>query len=289
VDNYPPHSIEEAFDYCGRITRAHYENFPVASILVPKDLRPFVYSIYAFARTADDFSDEGARSPEERLRLLDDWEHQLDECYQGRATHPVFVALGETVAQKSIPREPLASLIHAFRMDVTTNRFATYDDLLSYCDHSANPVGQLVLYVFDCASPDNIRLSDDICTGLQLANFWQDLSVDQAKGRLYVPLEDLGRFGYTEQDFQDQVADRRFRALMQWEVKKARDLLTSGAPLVALVDRRLRFELALTIRGGLGILRKIEGIGYELYARRPTLSVGDKLAILLKAAVRRSL
>jgi squalene synthase HpnC len=289
MDHAKSQHITEAFAYCAQLTRAHYENFPVASLLVPGNLRPFVYSIYAFARTADDFSDEGARPAGERLRLLDDWERQLNDCYQGKVTHPIFIALAETVAQRSIPKEPLANLLQAFRMDVTKNRFDTFEDLLFYCRHSANPVGQLVLYLFGRASAEAFAYSDRICTGLQLANFWQDLSIDLGKGRLYVPLEDLDRFGYTEKDLQGRIADSRFRSLMQCEVNRAREFLTSGAPLLPLVDRRLRFELVLTIRGGLGILRKIEVSGYDVYARRPALTLGDKLAILLKTTFQQRL
>jgi hydroxysqualene synthase len=278
-----------AYDHCERLARAHYENFPVASLLLPADLRPHVFSLYAFARTADDFSDEGDRSPEERLRLLDDWERQLNECFRGVATHPVFVALGETVARKSIPREPLARLIQAFRMDVTTKRFPAFDDLLFYCRHSANPVGQLVLQIFDSATPEAITYSDRVCTGLQLTNFWQDLSVDREKGRLYIPLEDLSRFGYTELDFQNSVFSEGFRELMRWEVGRAREFLVSGLPLLGLVGRRLRFELDLTIRGGSGILRKIECANYDVLSRRPTLGAGDKLGVFLGAAMRRSI
>jgi squalene synthase HpnC len=289
MDNSTPRRLTDAFAFCARLTRAHYENFPVASLLLPGDLRPYVYSIYAFARTADDFSDEGVRPAGERLRLLDDWERQLNECYQGKATHPIFIALAETVAQKSIPKQPLSRLLQAFRMDVTKNRFDSFEDLLFYCRHSANPVGQLVLYVFGKASADAIAHSDAICTGLQLTNFWQDLSIDLEKGRLYVPLEDLDRFGYTEKDLQGRNVDHRFRSLMRWEVERARAYLISGTPLLPLVDRRLRFELDLTIRGGLGILRKMETGGYNVYARRPALTLGDKLGILLKAAFQQRL
>jgi squalene synthase HpnC len=277
---------KKAFEYCKRLATAHYENFPVASLLLPRRARPYIYSIYAFARTADDFADEGTWSVKERLRLLDDWHRQLDECCRGNATHPIFLALQETIARKGIPRDPLERLLQAFRMDVTKHRFATFDEVLFYCRHSANPVGELVLYVFDCATPQAIAHSDRICTGLQLANFWQDFHNDWRKGRLYVPLEDLARFGYTENDIHNAVTDQRFRDLLRWEVDRTRGFLRSGVPLLDNVPPRLKFELDVTIRGGLAILRTIERQGYDLYVSRPTLSAANKLRLLLQAVFR---
>jgi len=175
-------SVKRAFQVCEAIARHHYENFPVASFFLPKQLRPSIAAIYAFARTADDFADEGNRPAEERLDALDDWEKKLDECYAGNADHPVFIALSDVASRKSIPRQLFLDLLTAFRMDVTTPRYRTYEDLLYYCRHSANPIGRLVLYVFDDVSECNFEHSDKICTALQLANFWQDLRVDLMKG-----------------------------------------------------------------------------------------------------------
>jgi squalene synthase HpnC len=280
--------IDEAFAYCQNMARSHYENFPVASMVVPRDLRPYVAAIYAFARTADDFADEGNAPAHERLRRLEEWGEKLNRCYRGDATEPVFVALGETAARTGLPREPLDALLHAFRMDVTTRRFSRFEDVLHYCRHSANPIGYLVLHLFGEVSERTVPLSDSICTGLQLANFWQDLSVDWAKGRLYVPLEDLERFGYTENELGRGVVDERFRRMLSFEVERAREYLLNGVPLLDLVSSpRLRFELSLTVRGGLAILKTVRDSGYDVLHRRPSLSAMDKAGILLRTLFRR--
>jgi squalene synthase HpnC len=281
--------IDKAFAYCQNMARSHYENFPVASMAVPRDRRLYVAAIYAFARTADDIDDEGDIPPQERLRRLGEWGEQLGRCYRGEATNPVFIALGETAARTGLPREPLDALLQAFRMDVTTHRFPRFEDVLHYCRHSANPVGRLVLHLFGEVSERTVSLSDSICTGLQLANFWQDLSVDWAKGRLYVPLEDFDRFGYTENELSRGVVDERFRRMMAFEVERARGYLLSGVPLLDLVSSaRLRFELSFTVRGGLAILEAVRAIGYDVVHRRPSLSKMNKAGILLRTLLRRS-
>lgn len=281
--------IDEAFAYCQNMARSHYENFPVASMVIPREQRPYVAAIYAFARTADDFADEGDVPSHERLRRLDDWGDQLRRCYQGEAAGPIFVALGETAARTGLPREPLDALLQAFRMDVTTRRFNRFEDLLYYCRHSANPVGYLVLHLFGEVSGRTVPLSDSICTGLQLANFWQDLSVDWQKGRLYVPLEDLDRFGYTESELARGIVDERFRRMLAFEVERAREYVLNGVPLLDLVSSaRLRFELSLTIRGGLAILEAVRATGYDVIHRRPSLSALNKAGILLRTFLRRS-
>lgn len=285
---HSPDTIRAAFAHCEQMVRTHYENFPVASLLLPKRQRPYVAAIYAFARTADDFADEGALSREERLARLDDWNHRLEACFRGDAEDLIFIALAETAARTGIPQEPLSALLHAFRMDVTTNRYATFQDLLQYCQYSANPVGQLVLHLFDQARPEAIALSDSICTGLQLANFWQDVSVDWKKGRLYLPLEDLKHFGYTEGQIAEGVLDDRFRALMEFQVSRTRKYLLAGMSLPGMVGLRLRSELALTIRGGLGILKRIEAAGYDVLHRRPALQTADKARIVLDAILGRA-
>jgi squalene synthase HpnC len=276
-------TVRAAFAYCEQVARTHYENFPVASLLLPKQQRPYVAAIYAFARTADDFADEGTVSAEERLARLDDWERRLEASYRGDADDPVFIALAETIARTGIPKPPLSALLNAFRMDVTTKRFATFQELLYYCQYSANPVGQLVLHLFNQARPEAVALSDSICTGLQLANFWQDVGVDWEKGRLYLPLEDLRHFGYTEGQIAEGFLDDRFRALMKFQVERARNYLLAGASLPGMVGLRLRCELALTLRGGLGILRRIEAAGYDVLHQRPALLTADKARIVLDA------
>lgn len=281
-------SVADAFAYCERMAMRHYENFPVASIFLPRSLRPSVCAIYAFARTADDYADEGSSPPEVRLEKLSEWGRMLDDSYRGRADHPVFIALAETAAKTGIPKQLLADLLTAFRMDVTKTRFQDFVELEAYCRFSANPVGRLVLHLFQDIAEENLLLSDKICTGLQLANFWQDFSEDRRKGRLYVPLEDMRAFGYTERDVEKGVVDERFVSLMKFQVDRARRLLAEGAPLVWKAVKPLRFELRLTVGGGMAILNAVAGVGYEVFDRRPALSVWSKAVILTSALVERN-
>ena len=288
----PPMNVEEAFAYCASVTDAHYENFPVASLFLPEEKRPYIQSIYAFARHADDFADEEKRPKEERLVLLDQWEKQLRLCYEENTpelTHPVFIALRETVAKLSIPIESLQNLLTAFKMDVTKNRFSDFDDVLHYCRHSADPVGRLVLMIFGYRDEKLFQLSDYICTALQLANFWQDIAIDFKKNRIYIPQSDLRKFGYTEADLQKGIVDERFQALIQFEIERTRKLFYEGAELPNLVDRDLRLELKLVWFGGMKILRKIERVHFDVFCRRPTINVGNKLMILLNALFRKDL
>jgi len=279
--------IRAAFAYCETMARNHYENFPVASLLLPKQQRPFVAAIYAFARTADDFADEGELPPQERLALLDDWGYKLEAALHGKPEGPVFIALAETLTRTRLPVEPLRDLLTAFRMDVTTKRFQTFDDLLFYCRHSANPVGRIVLHLFNQADTENVALSDRICTGLQLANFWQDFYVDWGRGRLYVPLEDLRRFGYNEGDIAEKALNDRFRALMKFEVDRARDFLVAGLPLPQRVGGRLKWELDLTIRGGTGILDRIAAADFDVMYQRPAFRAIDKARMIFAAIAQR--
>lgn len=278
-------AVRDAFAHCEALARTHYENFPVASLAVPRSIRHFVAAVYAFARTADDFADEGDREPAERLRLLDEWGTRLDQAYEGHADHPVFIALMETARQTGLPRAPLADLLSAFRMDVTVRRYATFAEVLSYCRYSANPVGRLVLHLFGVTREDTLAPSDAICTGLQLANFYQDFAIDWGRGRLYVPLDELSGFGYTENDIGRKVRDERFRALMSLQVGRARKFLTDGVPLLSMVSGRLRLELSATVRGGLAILDRIAAMGYDVMETRPRLTKADKARILWGAVV----
>jgi len=281
-------NIREAFRYCEAIARRHYENFPVASVFLPRAKRPFVAAIYAFARAADDFADEGDLPPAERLRRLDGWEAKLDACYRGSASDPVFIALAETVHRHAIPQQPLHDLLAAFRMDVTTKRYRTYRDLLQYCSCSANPIGRLILYLFEEASERTIPLSDALCTALQLTNFWQDVAVDLRKGRVYLPLEDLDRFGYTEEDLFAFKADTRFASLIRFQVERTRQLFDAGKPLAEIASNRLRFELRLTLAGGIAILDRIRRGNYDVLTRRPALTVPERAFVLVKTAFRRN-
>jgi squalene synthase HpnC len=242
-----------------------------------------VCAVYAFARTADDFADEGTLPPAERLARLDAWEQMLRDAYRGEARHPVFVALGDTARRTGIPVELFCDLLRAFRMDVEGTRYRNFEELLGYCRYSANPVGRIVLHIFDDASAEHGELSDRICTGLQLANFWQDVSVDRSRGRLYLPLDDLERFGYTEEELARGEVTGGFLRMIEHEVGRAREFLLEGSPLVRRTVRALRFELALTVRGGLAILEAIEKRHFDTLRGRPVLSGMNKARILLTA------
>lgn len=267
-------SLEEAYAYCGRLARSHYENFTIASWLMPRAMRPHMHAIYAYARIADDFADE-----DRDLSKLDEWEHALDAAYAGKATHPVFVALADTVSRFDIPREPFANLLRAFRSDVTFKGFETMDDLLGYARDSANPVGRLVLYLFGYRDEERQRLSDLICSGLQLANFWQDVTIDLGKERIYLPRADMARFGCTRDDLERGVVTPGFIALMRHEVDFARRMLTDGAELHRLVDFRLSRDILMFAGGGLAILRAIERVGFDVFAMRPALRKLDYLKL----------
>jgi squalene synthase HpnC len=241
---------------------------------MPRAMRPHMYAIYAYSRMADDFADE-----EHDLAKLDGWERELDLAYAGTPRHPVFVALADTVMRFNIPREPFADLLRAFRSDVDFKGFDTIEDVLGYCRYSANPVGRLVLYLFGYRDSERQELSDRICSGLQLANFWQDVAIDRAKGRIYFPRRDMERFGYSVEELDRAVVNRNFAELMAHEVAFARDLLRSGAALSGLVDRRLKRDILMFAGGGLAILRAIEKVDYDVFRRRPTLSKFDYLKL----------
>lgn len=279
------YSIDEAFEYCARLTNKHYENFPVASLFLPQEKRPYIQAIYAFSRTADDFADELSRSKEERLELLDDWEKKLCLCYDGIVDHPIFMALGETVKRLSIPINPLKDLLTAFKRDVIQNRYETFEDLLSYCQCSASPVGRLVLMIFNYRDEKLCKLSDNICIALQLANFWQDIAIDLKKERLYIPMEDMDRFGYKLEDWRNGVVNERFRQLMRFEVERTREMFYDGAELPSLVERDLQLELKLIWFGGMALLKKLDKIQYDVFSSRPILSTLNKMVILFRGIV----
>jgi hydroxysqualene synthase len=281
-----PWTIERAFAYCERMAKGHYENFPVASRFVPQKLRPYVWAVYAFARSADDFADE-ARFAGRRAEALGFWEDQLDRCFHGEADHPVFIALRETVEACDIPILPLKDMLTAFTMDLSINRYSTWQQLMTYCAHSAHPVGRLVLYVFDYRDPSLHNYSDDMCTALQLANFWQDVGVDLQKDRIYLPEEDRKHFGVTDEALYARIVTPQFRDLMRYEVARARALFERGRPLIDKVGSDLGFELAMIWNGGMTILDKIDAIDYDVFRRRPTLNAADKARMVARAATQR--
>ena len=276
-------TVPQALQFCEKLARDHYENFPVASILTPREKRPYVYAIYSFARIADDYADEPGLSTAERIDSLVEWEEQLVEAYRGQAHHPVFIALREAVQRFEIPVELFRSLLKAFRSDVTTGRYETFDDVLDYCANSANPVGRLVLLLYNYRSETMMELSDSICTALQLTNFWQDVSVDLKKDRVYIPLEDLREFGYSEEELCQLQHTRAFKDLMCYQVDRTRDLFREGKPLLQEVGKDLRLELRLTWNGGMRILKHIERSDYNVLANRPTLSLFDKASLLISS------
>jgi len=275
-------TLAEARAWCKHLAETHYENFHVATWFLPERLRPHFHAIYAYCRVSDDLGDEVGNT-EQSLALLDLWGRELDACYEGRARHPVFVALAETIRICSIPKEPFADLLTAFRQDQLVTRYATMHDVLGYCRYSANPVGRLVLYTCGYADEERFRLSDATCSALQLANFWQDIRVDWAKDRVYLPQNDMQRFGVTDATIQQGISTPEFRALLKYEVEYARDLFRQGLPLIGMVDRDLAVDLDLFSRGGLEILNAIEDQNFDVLTSRPSISKRTKLQLALRA------
>lgn len=276
------YSIESAFEYCEKITSSHYENFPVASLLVPYEKRPYIQSIYAFARLADDFADEQNLPPEKRLELLNDWEDKLQRCYRGDADHPVFIALSETVSKLSIPVELLSDLLIAFKMDVTKNRYKSFDELLNYCKYSANPIGRLVLLIFGYRETKLFELSDKICTALQLTNFYQDIDTDLLKDRAYLPEDEMNLFNYSISELFNKTYNENFIRLMQMQIERTKKIFYEGIELIELVDKELHLELKLVWLGGMTILIKIERRNYNVFEKKIRLNTRDKILIFLR-------
>mgnify|MGYP003920071483 CR=1 FL=1 len=276
---------EEARAYTRWLARSHYENFHVVSLLLPRRLHQDFYNLYAFCRWADDLGDEmGDR--ERSLRLLAWWEDELDGLYRGRAHHPVFVALQETVERHQLPRQPFADLIRAFVQDQTVTRYQSFDQLLDYCRYSANPVGRLVLYLCGYRDPERQRLSDATCTGLQLANFWQDVTVDFEKGRVYVPLELLDRHGASVDDIRRRRPTAGFRAAMREAVEVAEEFFRRGLPLAAQVAPRLALDIDLFSLGGLKVLEKIRARDYDVLSARPRIRRIERFVLLVRGLIR---
>ena len=262
----------------------HYENFPVASILMPKRLVPAVEAIYAFARSADDLADEGEASPAERLAALAAYEEALDGIENGEPQQDaMFARLASVIAQYKLPLQPFRDLLSAFRQDIVTKRYARFESLLDYCRRSANPVGLLMLSLYGEAGERNVRDSDAICSALQLINFLQDVAIDRKKDRIYIPLDDLAARGVEPAQLDQGLADERWRALMAFEVQRARALMLGGAPLARRLPGRIGWELRLVVQGGLRILDKIEGVGYDVFTRRPQLKPADWAVMLWRA------
>lgn len=282
-------NLNAAYRHCIALAASHYENFPVASRLLPRRLREPIAVIYAFARTADDYADEGQHSPAERLALLDHYRSQLDATLNGAImTDPVFIALRDVITRHALPSHLFYDLLKAFRSDVTTLRYANFEELLSYCQHSANPVGRLLLHLYGAATPENLQRSDAVCTALQLINFYQDLAQDiDENNRIYIPLDELTRFSVNEDDFRAHRDSAPLRGLLDYQINRARTMMLGGAPLGNELRGRIGFELRLIIHGGLRVLDRLQQRRDTVFAR-PRLTRADWLAIFWKAVVKRS-
>jgi squalene synthase HpnC len=279
--NLPPNhcSAGAAQQYTRWLATHHYENFNVVSWLLPKDLHQHFYNVYAYCRWADDLGDEVPQK-ERALELLDWWERELDACYNGRPSHPVFVALRETVVRKDIPKQPFADLLRAFRQDQNVKRYPTWESVIGYCVYSANPVGRLVLYLCGYRDEERQAMSDATCTALQLANFWQDVSRDLEKGRIYIPLDVAAAHGVTEMDIVDRCFDHRYVNLMEDLIARTRVLFRQGTPLAKMVSGRLSVDLEMFSRGGAAVLDAIEAIGYDTLHTRPAISKSKQVRLL---------
>jgi squalene synthase HpnC len=285
IPEQPP-SRESARLYCERLARRHYENFSVASWFLPHRLRQHFFNVYAYCRISDDLGDEVGNA-EQSLALLDQWEAELSACYEGVPRHPVFVALQETVREFDIPRHEFSDLLIAFRQDQTITRFPKFDDVLAYCRFSANPVGHLVLYLGSYRDAERHRIADYTCTALQLANFWQDVWADHTKGRIYIPLEDMQRFGVVESDIASRRSTPQFIELMRFEVQRTRAWFERGLPLVKMVSPELALDVELFSRGGQEILNAIEAQGFDVLKNRPAISKAKKLWLVLRAGLKK--
>jgi len=279
------YSEAEARAYTRWLATHHYENFHVVSFLLPKRLHQDFYNVYAYCRWADDLGDE-VEDRAESLRLLAWWSQELDRMYAGKAAHPVFLALAPTVARYGIPKDPFADLVRAFIQDQTVTRYRDWEELFGYCRNSANPVGRLVLCLCGYSDAERQRLSDATCTALQLANFWQDVTVDLLKDRIYIPLEIMERHGYSETDLFARRFTPAFREVMREIVARARALFIEGLPLAGMLDRRLALDIELFSRGGMRVLRKIEELDYNVLARRPAISKAERVGLLLASMAR---
>jgi phytoene synthase len=283
--------LSSAYAHCEQIARQHYENFPVASRLLPAAMRPHIAAIYAFARRADDFADEPGFADADRLRLLDEWGQRLrgqtPVAYGGQAPGDtdelIFYALGNTIREHNLPIALFEDLLSAFRQDVVTTRYATWDEVLDYCRRSANPVGRLVLRVAGYDDPRLDVRSDAVCTALQLTNFWQDLAIDWSRGRLYVPLADRDRAGAAEADLDAGTLTREWHAALRAVAARTRELFDQGRPVCDAVRGRLRWELRLTWLGASRVLDRLDAIGFDVFDHRPSLTMSDAPVLVWQA------
>ncbi len=279
-------NIADSYGYCERLAKRHYENFLVGSLLLPKDKKRHLYAIYAFCRITDDLGDDYLGN---RTEALNYWEKQTMECFTGEPQHPSMLALQHTVNLHNMPVEPFLKLIEANRMDQLKNTYRTFGELEFYCNHSANPVGHMVLWLFGYRDKERQNLSDHICTALQLTNFWQDIRRDSTLGRIYMPIEDIERFGYSTHELLQGKFTDAFQKLMVYQVARTRELFDRGQPLAIKLDNKLRFDVELFIKGGLSVLNAIEKQNYNTFIRRPIVSKSQKLLLLLSSFIKMKL
>jgi len=278
-----PYSVARAYEYCEQFARAHHESYPVSSHFVPAELRPHLLALYAFARAADDFADEPAYEGR-RSEALDVWEAELHRCFHDEATHPVFVALADTIEKRGLSLPPLEDLLWAFRADMEVRRYATFSSLRSYTARSADPVGRLLLALFGYRDPELVRFADEISTALQLTNFLQDVAADAARDHIYLPAEDLHFFGVSEAELKALKPTRALRDLLRYEVARTRAIYERGRPLLGRLGNDLKLELGLIWLIGVTLLDKIEAADFDVFTHRPSIGTRDKAKVLAKAA-----
>jgi squalene synthase HpnC len=284
-ENLKPVELRNARAYCAHVAHTHYENFAVVSLLLPRRLIPHFHAVYAYCRWSDDIADETGGGTDTE-KLIDSWRQELLACYRGEPRHPVMVALRETIQRFDIPPEPFLNLLVAFTQDQHVKSYSTFEQLLGYCVNSANPVGHLVLRLFECYDDRRAALSDEICTGLQLANFWQDVARDHDIGRIYLPEEDRCQFGCSVEDIASRNCTPAFQAMMRFQVERARSYFDRGEALLALLPREVRVDVDLFIRGGRAILAAIERANYDVLSHRPEVGKREKVKLLLGAIMR---
>ncbi|MHB9037917.1 MAG: squalene synthase HpnC [Armatimonadota bacterium] len=267
-------------DLCEKLAKKHYENFTVGSIFLPRELRRHVFNFYAYCRVCDDLADETG-DPELSVRLLEWWREELHACFRGNPRHPVFQALRETITQFDLPIEPFEDLISAFLQDQRITRYETFEQVLDYCKRSANPVGRVFLHLLGYTDDARRELADCTCTALQLANFWQDIGVDYEKDRIYIPVEDMGRFGYSDSELRNHVVNASFVRLMRFEIARTRELFERGAALPRLISGTGAADIELFTKGGVAVLRSIERINYDVFRKRAKVPKSQKVLLML--------
>ncbi len=276
-------NLEKAYLKAQEFTKAHYENFPVISFILPKNLRKHIAVVYQFARQADDIADEGTEPPERKLAELEEYRNKFKDCLEKKYADEFWFALSNTISTKNLTPENFLNLIKAFECDVTKNRFENFSEILDYCSLSANPVGRIILELHHISSPDALKFSDYICTALQLTNFYQDISIDTKNNRIYIPIDELKSFELSEDDFLNLRYDSMFKNLIEYQVKRTQEIFDKGKPLLQKLPGRLRRQIKWTILGGEAILKKITRIDYRVNDFRPKLNKIDYIILGLKA------